>query len=366
MAWNRNAPPNQEEIFGPVATLQSFGDENDALRIANGTPYGLAASSGAAISRAPPRCGAAWNRGLVWVNTWMLRDLRTPLGGVKHSGVGREGGFEAHALLHRTSRTSASSSESPRHDIGHRPFIARARGTSAPTRMRVAWGICSSSPAMGPRKRGEQGDSLASSWTRPATSSRYDIESAVPLGVRQRARHPRGRGLELGAAGRRDGLPHRHGDATSRPTTGSGPSTSGQPAPAARRSGSRAADADRDRAQVHRHACRRRLPCARFTPSTSRSWIDEHRHLLKPPVGNKQVCDDASSSSWSSAGRTRARTSTIDDGRGVLLPARGRHDAASHAGRAGASTSRSARARSSCCRRTCRTRRSARRTRSAW
>jgi aminomuconate-semialdehyde/2-hydroxymuconate-6-semialdehyde dehydrogenase len=86
---------NQEEIFGPVATLQSFGDENDALSIANGTPYGLAASIWSRDIERCHRVAARLESGLVWVNTWMLRDLRTPMGGVKHSGLGREGGFEA-------------------------------------------------------------------------------------------------------------------------------------------------------------------------------------------------------------------------------------------------------------------------------
>jgi aminomuconate-semialdehyde/2-hydroxymuconate-6-semialdehyde dehydrogenase len=90
-----NCAANQEEIFGPVATLQSFGDEADALRIANGTPYGLAASIWSRDIERCHRVAARLESGLVWINTWMLRDLRTPMGGVKHSGLGREGGFEA-------------------------------------------------------------------------------------------------------------------------------------------------------------------------------------------------------------------------------------------------------------------------------
>jgi aminomuconate-semialdehyde/2-hydroxymuconate-6-semialdehyde dehydrogenase len=86
---------NQEEIFGPVATLLPFADEAEALAIANGTPYGLAASLWSRDNSRCHRVAAQLESGLVWVNTWMLRDLRTPMGGVKHSGVGREGGFEA-------------------------------------------------------------------------------------------------------------------------------------------------------------------------------------------------------------------------------------------------------------------------------
>ncbi len=86
---------NQEEIFGPVATLLPFADEGEALAIANGTPYGLAASVWSRDNARCHRVAARLESGLVWVNTWLLRDLRTPMGGVKNSGVGREGGFEA-------------------------------------------------------------------------------------------------------------------------------------------------------------------------------------------------------------------------------------------------------------------------------
>jgi aminomuconate-semialdehyde/2-hydroxymuconate-6-semialdehyde dehydrogenase len=86
---------NQEEIFGPVATLLPFADEDEAVAFANDVPYGLAASIwGRDIGRCH-RVAARVEAGLVWINCWMLRDLRTPLGGMKQSGVGREGGFEA-------------------------------------------------------------------------------------------------------------------------------------------------------------------------------------------------------------------------------------------------------------------------------
>ena len=86
---------NQEEIFGPVATLLPFADEAEAIAIANGTPYGLAADVWTRdVSRAH-RVAERLHAGIVWLNCWMVRDLRTPFGGVKASGVGREGGWEA-------------------------------------------------------------------------------------------------------------------------------------------------------------------------------------------------------------------------------------------------------------------------------
>ncbi|WP_394971145.1 aldehyde dehydrogenase [uncultured Croceitalea sp.] len=86
---------NQEEIFGPVVTLIPFESEEEVLKMANDTNYGLAATIWTQdISRAH-RIAANIEAGIVWVNTWLLRDLRTPFGGMKNSGVGREGGFEA-------------------------------------------------------------------------------------------------------------------------------------------------------------------------------------------------------------------------------------------------------------------------------
>ena len=85
----------QEEIFGPVVTLQRFRNEQEALELANGTAYGLAATL---FTRDVSRAGRMAQNlatGIVWVNCWMVRDLRTPFGGVKQSGVGREGGAEA-------------------------------------------------------------------------------------------------------------------------------------------------------------------------------------------------------------------------------------------------------------------------------
>ena len=86
---------NTEEIFGPVVTLQPFDDEEHALALANAAPYGLAASVWTdGLSRAH-RVAARVEAGVVWVNCWLQRDLRTPFGGMKQSGLGREGGEEA-------------------------------------------------------------------------------------------------------------------------------------------------------------------------------------------------------------------------------------------------------------------------------
>lgn len=90
-----NCATNQEEIFGPVATLAPFDDDADALALANGTPYGLAANVWTRDLSRAHRMAEKLQFGIVWVNCWMVRDLRTPFGGVKASGVGREGGWEA-------------------------------------------------------------------------------------------------------------------------------------------------------------------------------------------------------------------------------------------------------------------------------
>ena len=86
---------NQEEIFGPVVTLQPFDTEEEVLGWANSTSYGLAATLWTSNLKRAHRMAAAIESGIIWVNCWLLRDLRTPFGGMKNSGMGREGGFEA-------------------------------------------------------------------------------------------------------------------------------------------------------------------------------------------------------------------------------------------------------------------------------
>jgi aminomuconate-semialdehyde/2-hydroxymuconate-6-semialdehyde dehydrogenase len=86
---------NTEEIFGPVVTLQPFDDEEHALALANAAPYGLAASIWTDSLTRAHRVAARVDAGVVWVNCWLQRDLRTPFGGMKQSGLGREGGEEA-------------------------------------------------------------------------------------------------------------------------------------------------------------------------------------------------------------------------------------------------------------------------------
>jgi aminomuconate-semialdehyde/2-hydroxymuconate-6-semialdehyde dehydrogenase len=86
---------NQEEIFGPVATIQPFDGDDDAVRLANQSAFGLAASVWSGDHARAMRVAEALESGIVWINAWLLRDLRVPFGGVKRSGLGREGGDEA-------------------------------------------------------------------------------------------------------------------------------------------------------------------------------------------------------------------------------------------------------------------------------
>jgi aminomuconate-semialdehyde/2-hydroxymuconate-6-semialdehyde dehydrogenase len=92
---NQQCRTNQEEIFGPVVTIEPFDDDEDALRKANATQYGLSATVWTQNLTRAHTLAKELEAGIVWINTWLNRDLRTPFGGVKNSGMGREGGFEA-------------------------------------------------------------------------------------------------------------------------------------------------------------------------------------------------------------------------------------------------------------------------------
>ena len=87
-----NARCATEEIFGPVVTIHRFDNEDEAIAIANNTRYGLAGSVWTSDLEKGRRVAENIDTGMVWVNTWLHRDLRVPFGGVKDSGVGREGG----------------------------------------------------------------------------------------------------------------------------------------------------------------------------------------------------------------------------------------------------------------------------------
>jgi aminomuconate-semialdehyde/2-hydroxymuconate-6-semialdehyde dehydrogenase len=86
---------NQEEIFGPIVSIMPFKTEEEVLDMANKVKYGLSATLWTNNLKRTMRLTDKLQAGIVWVNTWMMRDLRTPFGGVKASGIGREGGFEA-------------------------------------------------------------------------------------------------------------------------------------------------------------------------------------------------------------------------------------------------------------------------------
>ncbi len=90
-----DARVNREEVFGPLCHVAPFEDEDEAFALANDSEYGLAGTVWTRDVGRAHRAGARIDAGIVWVNTWFLRDLRTPFGGVKASGVGREGGVHS-------------------------------------------------------------------------------------------------------------------------------------------------------------------------------------------------------------------------------------------------------------------------------
>ena len=92
---NNASKTNQEEIFGPVVTLIPFDDEEEAIQIANESDYGLSATIWTEDKERATRVSNQVEAGVIWVNCWLVRDLRTPFGGMKQSGMGREGGTEA-------------------------------------------------------------------------------------------------------------------------------------------------------------------------------------------------------------------------------------------------------------------------------
>lgn len=92
---NNQCSINQEEVFGPVVTLMPFKSDDEALKLANDSAYGLSATVWTQNVNRCMRFGHELESGIIWINTWLNRDLRTPFGGMKSSGVGREGGMEA-------------------------------------------------------------------------------------------------------------------------------------------------------------------------------------------------------------------------------------------------------------------------------
>lgn len=85
----------REEIFGPCCHIQPFDAEDEVVRLANETPYGLACAIWTENLSRAHRVASKMEAGIIWVNSWFLRDLRTPFGGSKQSGIGREGGVHS-------------------------------------------------------------------------------------------------------------------------------------------------------------------------------------------------------------------------------------------------------------------------------
>ncbi len=116
-----------EEIFGPVVTVTPFDDEAEALALANAVRYGLAAYVWARDLRRAHRMAEAIQAGMVWLNSHNIRDLRTPFGGVKASGLGQEGGFRSLDFYsHQQAVHVSLSDHNP--TFPHRPDRTGARG----------------------------------------------------------------------------------------------------------------------------------------------------------------------------------------------------------------------------------------------
>ncbi len=106
---DQNCRTNQEEIFGPVVTVMPFDNDEEAIDFANSTAYGLSATIWTQNLTRAHNVAHQLKSGIVWINCWLLRDLRTPFGGMKQSGVGREGGWDALRFFTRSKKIFALS-----------------------------------------------------------------------------------------------------------------------------------------------------------------------------------------------------------------------------------------------------------------
>jgi aminomuconate-semialdehyde/2-hydroxymuconate-6-semialdehyde dehydrogenase len=102
---------NQEEVFGPVVTLQKFTTTAEAISLANNSSYGLSATIWSNDVAKANAVAAQVQAGVIWINCWLIRDLRTPFGGMKNSGIGREGGNEALRFFTEAKNVCSNKSE---------------------------------------------------------------------------------------------------------------------------------------------------------------------------------------------------------------------------------------------------------------